>query len=106
MGQRICEGCILDKFCDDCKDCKGIRGNVEACGDFVKRLETRQKVNICGYWLDDQTPFDNYIICINDLTIRKDDDQIFYYFNSWAQVDAACKKETAGEFVITSIEAL
>jgi hypothetical protein len=43
MGQFICKNCALDKECDDCKDEKGERTNVEQCGDF-KRKEIEENI--------------------------------------------------------------
>ena len=70
------------------------------------RLDTRQKIIISGYWIDNKDEFSNYVCVINDMSIKKDDDEIFYYFSSWRAVDYCRNKNNVGlEFVITNIEA-
>ena len=69
------------------------------------RLDSRQKIRISGYWVDDKSEFSDYVCVINDMGIRKDDDEIFYYFSSWKEVDYNRNKNNQGlEFVITKIE--
>jgi hypothetical protein len=70
---------------------------------MVKRLDTRQKIRISGYWKDDKSEFSDYVCVINDLGIRKDDDEIFFYFNNWKEVDNCQNKNKGWEFIITSI---
>jgi hypothetical protein len=104
MPQYICESCIRNKSCNDCKTNKGKRRNVEGCGDYIRKLDTRQKIRISGYWKDDKTEFSEYICVVNDLGIRKDDNEIFYYFNNWKEVEYCCNvKKNVGEFIITDI---
>lgn len=105
MGQYICENCIFNYCCEDCKDSTGKRYNVENCGDFNARLETRQKIRISGSYKDNGDPIFNYVCGVNDMGVRGDDKEIFFYFKNWAEVDAACIKETAGEFIIDDIRA-
>jgi hypothetical protein len=103
MAQYICEKCIRDNFCNDCKTRSGNRKNVEDCGDYIQRLSTRQKIRISGYYLDDKSEFFKYVCVVNDLGIRKDDEEIFFYFNHWGEVDRCQNKNNGGEFVITDI---
>lgn len=110
MAQYICKTCALDPSCNDCKDKKGNRQNVENCGDHEpapKRLDTRQYIKISGYYIDSKQPFDNYICVVNSSAIGKDDEQIFYYFDSWQDVDSFREDAPRGiaDFVITEIRA-
>ncbi|MFA5240429.1 MAG: hypothetical protein WC476_12085 [Phycisphaerae bacterium] len=70
-----------------------------------KRLNVRQKFRIDGYWLDDKSRIQNYVCCVNDLSVKDDDQEIFYYFDSWKDVDSfrIRKGRTDTEFVITKI---
>ena len=72
----------------------------------MKKLNTRQKIKISGYWLDTKEKFQGYLCVVNDTTIKGDDDSIFYYFESWADVHnfekVKGRKDT--EFVITKVE--
>ena len=87
-----------------CLDCGEEHKNCKC--EQVVRAHTRQKILISGYWLDDKTEFSNYVGVVNDVSVQEDDDEIFYYFDSWADVDAFAVKEgrTDTEFVITSIK--
>lgn len=62
------------------------------------------KYSINGYWKDDQTEFDGYLVSDGDA--QEDDDDIFYYVNGeHILIDAVTKGEdTEHEFVITSFE--
>ena len=58
--------------------------------------------SISGYWKDDQSEFDGYLVSDGDAT--EDDDDIFYYFDGESEIIDAIEKgeETVHEFVITS----
>ncbi len=60
--------------------------------------------SINGYWKDDQSEFDGYLVSDGD--VEEDDDDIFYYVNGeHILIDAVAKGEdTEHEFVITSYE--
>ena len=59
---------------------------------------------ISGYWKDDKSEFDDFLVTDFDDTIEEIDDQIFFYGLSENEIKEAVElgEETALEFVITS----
>jgi len=68
----------------------------------MEKLNTRQKIRIDGYWVPDGEVFNGYVCVVNDATIRKDDEEIFFYFDSWTDVESF-KKKGVHDFVVTGI---
>lgn len=58
---------------------------------------------ISGYWKDDKSTFDYYLVCEFD-GVEEEDDNIFFYGLSMSDAEASKFDEnTALEFVITSV---
>ncbi len=62
---------------------------------------------IYGYWIDNEEPFDGYLVSEFDSSDSEDDD-IFYYGLDEASIIAAISngENTTLDFVITSYEAV
>jgi hypothetical protein len=67
----------------------------------MKKLDTRQKILIDGYWLDDKEKFNGYLCLVNDMS-SQEDDEYFYYFSSWNDLESFRTPGTE-EFVITKV---
>jgi hypothetical protein len=78
-----------------------------------KKRKKRKKMNryfaINGYWKDDKSTIDGYIVTSMDDPMRsgeEEDDEIFFYFASAEELDEmiARGEDTGEEFVITHYE--
>jgi len=99
---HICNTCV--NYCEDSREFKRLKKECCDCGDYIQRLDTRQKIIIDGYYVDNKDTIQGYVCVVNDMGIRKDDDEIFYYFENWKDVDLCKnKKTTGGDFIITEI---
>jgi hypothetical protein len=65
-----------------------------------------QKFSINGYYKDDKTPFEGYIVKSTHDVIEDEDDSIFYYGLDEVAIKAAIEagENTCEDFVITSYE--
>ena len=66
----------------------------------------RQYFAISGYWLDDKTTFENYIVTNFDDVDPEQEDTVFFYGLSETDIQKAIAggEDTTLEFVITSYE--
>lgn len=74
-----------------------------------KSSQKPQYFSICGYWKDDPTKtFEGYVVKSTETVRQKEDDSIFFYGLSEADVKEAIKlgKGSDLEFVITSYKRL
>jgi hypothetical protein len=53
-----------------------------------------------GYWVDDRTKFEGYVISQSN-DIEEDDDSIFFYGLTESEIAESLGKETGEDFVIT-----
>lgn len=59
---------------------------------------------ISGYWKDDLTPFEDYVVSEYDSQCEDDDDNIFFYGLSRSEAEASkFDEDTILDFVITSV---
>jgi len=60
--------------------------------------------SISGYWKDNKSEFDGYIVTDSDEILEDEEDKIFYYGLSEVEIKEAIelKEDTVHDFVITS----
>jgi hypothetical protein len=68
----------------------------------MEKLKTRQKIRISGYWLDDEEKLENQVCVVNSTEVREDDNEIFFYFDSWEDIESF-KKPGVHDFVVTEV---
>ena len=108
--QARSEQAAWDAFLEYMGECH-LMGDV-SCFDFVEVIPpddvpsptTRlPHIIVDGYWVDDRTEFEGYVISqYND--IEEDDDSIFFYGLSESEIAESLGKETGEDFVITRYE--
>ena len=104
------EQAAWDAFLEYIGECH-LMGDV-TCFDFVEVASpddvpsptTRlPHIIVDGYWRDDRTEFEGYVIS-QTYDVEEDDDSIFFYGLSESEIAESLGKETAQEFVITRYE--
>jgi hypothetical protein len=82
------------------------------CFDFVEVIDPDDVLSpttrlphiiVDGYWVDDHTKFEGYVISQTH-DVEEDDDSIFFYGLSESEIAESLGKETAQDFVITRYE--
>lgn len=71
-------------------------------GTLKEGFKTPKYFSVSGYWKDDKSEFDGYIIKMGDVDEDEDDD-IFYYVDSLNDLESL-KTEGVNDFVITDYE--
>lgn len=72
---------------------------------FLDEIRNRHLFSINGYWIDDKSEFENYLVWeYHDLPAYIDEDEIFFYGLSEQAIKEAIKYQQPvnGEFIITS----
>lgn len=79
----------------------------EACGLYdtgeVQPPTRLPHIIVDGYWRDDRTEFEGYVISQTH-DVEEDDDSIFFYGLTESEIAESLGKETAQDFVITAYE--
>ena len=98
-----------DAFLEYIADCHRM-GDI-TCFDFVEVAPPDDvpsptalpHIIVDGYWRDDRTEFEGYVISQTH-DVEEDDDSIFFYGLSESQIAESLGKETGEDFVITRYE--
>ena len=70
---------------------------------IMKQYTRLPHIIVDGYWRDDRTEFEGYVISQTH-DVEEDDDSIFFYGLSESQIAESLGKETGEDFVITRYE--
>ena len=99
-----------DAFLEYIEECARM-GDI-TCFDFVEVIDPDDVLSpttrlphiiVDGYWVDDHTKFEGYVISQTH-DVEEDDDSIFFYGLSESEIAESLGKETAQDFVITRYE--
>jgi hypothetical protein len=71
--------------------------------EFPFLVDRLPHIIVDGYWVDDRTEFEGYVISQSN-DIEEDDDSIFFYGLSESKIAESLGKETGEDFVITRYE--
>ena len=86
-----------------CTVCEHMRSLIE----FKRRIivETPKKFSISGYWKDDKTPIENYIVT-STMELLREDEEIFMYGLTAEELASMVQRgeDTEYDFVVTSWE--
>ena len=71
--------------------------------EVMKQYTRLPHIIVDGYWVDDRTEFEGYVISQTH-DVEEDDNSIFFYGLSESQIAESLGKETGADFVITRYE--